>query len=911
MVAVAPLGRERELGQLLTAAGEAVGGRGAVVFLGGPTGSGKSFLLAALAAEVGAPAFAEADYVSVLCYETSAGNPLGPFGEVLRAITSQDRRGERAKSVLEVIGRVAPPLVELIPVIGKLASLGVKAVAEVGVYAIGGDHEGQQAQLAVDVAIALRSVADSRPLLVVIDDTHWIDAPSTEVIVRLAQGAAEHPLMLVVSYDSTLVDDRHPLARARAAVVGRPGVKDVPLPALSLDAIESILLVRYGTALDPMLAAWLLDLTEGSPLFVDQFLERLEAQAVIRREGEEWTLDGSVAGEPGSWLLDGGLARAKTPETLLEALRPRVADLTDEERALLEIGAVQGRRFLSSVLVRLLDQEEDDILDRLRRVAELRRMIASQEIEDWWSDHSALYSFAPGVLQELLYDRYAKSPYERRRRHLAVAQALETLIEEDDPPPRQAMLEIAHHYKEAGRPVEAAKRLVAVAESTFAEGADRETAAVAEDAVELLREALRKSPQSEAADAERLLARAILLQLLGREPSWHPEGGADARGQLLELAGEAEAAADACADARLKANARFAKALVLTAFSGLEEALVVYGEALELASAASDPLAEFAILVTFGHHANSRSLEEGSKLLRQARDLLDGGALGAQLTESQQASERSSLDATIGIAAFDLGRYGEALELLTPSPEALRAVHRREEAGWAHSFLAQVLLAIGSWEEAEASLRAGIERYAGPGDKPGLSGYLHGLLGRLHVQREPPRLEEARTELAAAREQSIGSGLRPVISLVDCYWAELLISEGTPEALKEAEQVLAGVCSFGWARSDITASSLRAEVALAEARLDDAVSLSTAAVANLEEHGGVVTAVRSEEILFRHARVLEAGGSPEAARYFAAAADVVRKKGESIPDGAQKGSFLGVRLSREILAAGPAHSRGG
>ena len=82
----APIGREQEFGELLATARDAVAGSGSIVFLAGATGSGKSFLVKAL---VEALAASDADprpeIVSVRCYETSAGNPLGPFGEVLRA----------------------------------------------------------------------------------------------------------------------------------------------------------------------------------------------------------------------------------------------------------------------------------------------------------------------------------------------------------------------------------------------------------------------------------------------------------------------------------------------------------------------------------------------------------------------------------------------------------------------------------------------------------------------------------------------------------------------------------------------------------------------------------------------------------------------------------------------------------
>src|SRR5439155_21392222 len=146
--------------------------------------------------------------------------------------------------------------------------------------------------------------------------------------------------------------------------------------------------------------------------------------------------------------------------SLLTLLAPRVEELEDEERSLLESGAVQGRRFLSTVLVRLLNAEARAIHQRLARIAERRGLIEPEDVEDWWSDRSALYAFDPGLLRELIYARRYTNSYERRLEHGAVAEALEALIEDDDPPPRQALLEIAHHYEAAGKPIEAARRLV-------------------------------------------------------------------------------------------------------------------------------------------------------------------------------------------------------------------------------------------------------------------------------------------------------------------------------------------------------------------------------------------------------------------------------------------------------------------
>jgi tetratricopeptide (TPR) repeat protein len=902
------IGREEELRRLLTASTQACEGHGSVVFLAGPTGSGKSFLLRNLAASL---ADTDVDVVSVLCYETGAANPLGPFIEALRALTNENRSGERAKRILDLLGRVAPPLLELIPMVGSLAGKVVKAGTDVGVYALGG-HEEQQKELAADVAVVLQHAAGEKPLVVVVDDAQWMDAASTEVITRLSETAAAHPLVLLIAYDADLLEDTHPMAVARAQAIGKGLAVEVKLTDLSPDGVAAFLTQRYGCLPGSRLAEWLHERTDGNLLFLEQYLTRLEEAGILRHEGESWTLDGTIEGERGAWSLGGRLRDAQTPDNLLELLRPRVAELEDEERSLLETGSVQGRRFLSSVLVQLLDREEDEVLDRLARLAERRRMIQPQAVEDWWSERSEQYTFDPGVLQDLLYGRYAKRPYERRRRHQAVAHALEALIGGEHPP-RHALLEIAWHYEQAGRPLEAAAKLVEVADSTFAEGADRETGVHAARALALLRQAAPQQPSGDAqTNPQHLLVRAILLLLLGGEPSWISYSASDERERLVELAEDGHRAACNLGDAKLEANALYAKAFVLTAYGSLDKALPVYEEALGVARTAGDPLAEFAILVKYGHHLDSIDLHQGLKLLHEAHELLLGDALSTVLDEQQRAGQTALLESRLGVAEFDLGHYGDALELLTRSSAALREFRTRDEGAWSLAFLAQLYTAIGLYEAGEATLREAIAIFADDPRPLGVRGYLNALLGHLYVEWGPPKLDAAREALPRAREETRSAGYRSVMPFAEIFWAELLLAEGTPEKVRDADEVLATAASFGWERSEITARSLRARVAIAEGRAAEALELSTQSVSQLEKRDGVVPTVRAEEIFFAHAQVLERAQQPGSEHYVLEAARRVREKADSLQDPAQRESYrTRVRLSREILnaaAAGPGPS---
>src|SRR6185503_5056712 len=123
---------------------------------------------------------------------------------------------------------------------------------------------------------------------------------------------------------------------------------------------------------------------------------------------------------------------------------------------------------------------------------------------------------------------------------------------------------IARHYEDGGDRLAAGTRLVDVAASLLDEGADKETAATAERAADLLRKGLEDELEDEQrGQAQTALARALILFLLGGEPSWQANPEVYGRDRLIAFADEAEKLA---ADDGLRANVCFAKARVLTAY---------------------------------------------------------------------------------------------------------------------------------------------------------------------------------------------------------------------------------------------------------------------------------------------------------------------------------------------------------
>jgi tetratricopeptide (TPR) repeat protein len=890
-----PVGRECEFQTLLDVVANARTGRGAVVLVAGPSGIGKSELVReftdALAASEGE---ADVEVESVICYARTHANPLGPFGEVLRAQTDPKREA-RTKRVKALIKEVAPDLVGLIPIIGNAASHAL----QIGMKVFdAGSPEEQQEKLASDVADALLHIAKDKPFVVVIRDAQWIDDASLEVVSRIINASRDTPLVLLLTYDTDLLAQNESFAYVVTEAVTRPGlVRRIELSDLSRDAVESVLRERYDGLATGRLADWLHDLTSGDPRFLVNYLESLEEAGVLRRDGDRWILDGAVDGAPGDWRLSGALAEARTPATLEELLRARIAKLAQEDLSLLETGAVQGRRFLTKVLAELLDRDHMELIRRLRIVADERGMVAAENVKDWWSKRSALFAFDPGALGRILNER--QTDFELAEYHVRVAEALEAMIADDDPPPRHALLEIAHHYEAADEAKKAAERYVQVAKSTFAEGAYRETAVHAQRAADLLRAVPPKGLASP--DGQALLAWALLLVILGGETSWRAAAASSSGEEVIALAHEATEAAGKSGDATLQANTLYATGVVLTAYRGLDEAVAAYEEALDIAHKADDKVDEFAILLRLGHQLDSVNLDRGRKMLETAQALLSDGGLDGVIDADRRALEEARLDMSIGVAEFDLGRFGEANERLVRSTKALRERGRCDDLAWSLVFLGQLYTAIGLYEDAEAALRDGVAVFAGRDEALGIRGYLNALLGHLYLEWERPA--DAREHLAAGRDEARASGFRGTIPMIEAFWAELLIAESTADALREARDTLEALDPFGWPRSQIARASLLGRVALAQGRIPEALASSAEAVAKLEDGGGHITATRSEEILFAHARILAAARSTDAQNFVRLAQQEVRGKAETLNDPAQKQSFLErVRLSREILS---------
>ncbi|MDP9374157.1 MAG: tetratricopeptide repeat protein [Chloroflexota bacterium] len=582
--------------------------------------------------------------------------------------------------------------------------------------------------------------------------------------------------------------------------------------------------------------------------------------------------------------------------------------LVDEDRKILQLGAVQGEQFLSLILAGLLEQEQPEALDdRLQKVIEQHRIINYCNGDEWTKERSETYTFEHILMQQAFYNKL--SPFRRRRYHRRVAELLERMLSEQPNPLRKLVLEVAHHYdhERGDEPLSAAQYYYQAAQSSFADGAFVETADLCQQALENLR-----TLAPEGAGRDRLQVEIIQLLLIASETRWRGKPGPRGELSVLALVGEAEAAASRTGERALLAQVKLIKGRVLVATGSVIQALQSMQEALDLACASGDPLAEFTVLSVYGHQKNKENLAQGLALLYQAHDLYEQRLKPAHARLPPVVVSRSlhRLQGALGVGEFDRGQYDVALGWLQESIAGLKRLNMHDDLLIMLNFLGQLYAAMGLFERARDALDEAIALLKDEQEPHPWNGYNLALLGKLYL--EWGRVQDAAEPLQQGWRETQATWQVDLATLVRNYYAELLMQPGyAGHDLVEAERLLAANAqesqANGLHRSTIAALSLRGRLALARGDTTAALRYSTAAVDSLEEKG-TMPALRTEEVLFNQYRVLQAAGLGDQARdYLARAYATLQQKADGIKNEDDRWAFLErVPTSRAIrVALGP------
>ena len=379
------VGRVAPLAAVHNVLSRTAAGEGRAVVITGEAGIGKSRLLREAAARARDAGFV---VLEGACFEADRGTPYAPLLDLVRAFA----KGSSPAVAAHTFAPAASALVAAFPELQSMFPDHGPIVA----------HDPQQSrrQLFHAIESSLLELGRTQPVLVSIEDAHWADDATLDLLSYLARGISTHPLTMLASYRSDEVSE--PLHRLLHELDRWRLISEIPLTRLSLSELEQMLAAIFdGSAPGGDFVDRLHALTDGNPFFVEEVLKSLVTSGDVSLRA-----DGTWHARP--------LARIEAPRTALDAVRRRLASLPFEAREIASVAAIVGRRFDFSFLQTLTGHDERALL------RSIRELIAAQLVTEEAPDR---FAFRHAITRDALVGELLAR--ERATIHRRVADALQ------------------------------------------------------------------------------------------------------------------------------------------------------------------------------------------------------------------------------------------------------------------------------------------------------------------------------------------------------------------------------------------------------------------------------------------------------------------------------------------------------
>ncbi|HZM97124.1 MAG TPA: sigma 54-interacting transcriptional regulator [Vicinamibacterales bacterium] len=296
----------------------------------------------------------------------------------------------------------------------------------------------------------LQASSEVCPLIVVLEDLHWMDQATTEFLATMTESLASGRVLLCATQRAgyslplaqNLFGTQLTLSRVSRADASTIGCSLVGASTLSAELQQLV---------D--------EKTEGNPFFVEEVLRSLQEGGSIERRGSEVGLKHPTA-------------KVDVPDSVRDVLLGRLARLDPASRDLLRVAAVIGREFPRRVLERVIGETPQPLEDRLRtlRSAEL---IHNTRV---WPE--VVYAFKHALIHEVAYD--AQDEAERRSEHARIGEAVEQAYSDRV---SEHFGVLAHHFTQAQRWHKSLEYLLAAAQQAERNFASREALALYDEAL--------------------------------------------------------------------------------------------------------------------------------------------------------------------------------------------------------------------------------------------------------------------------------------------------------------------------------------------------------------------------------------------------------------------------------------------
>jgi hypothetical protein len=486
------VGREQETRKLRDAFDQVLSGDGRVVMVVGEPGIGKTRTAEELTT------YARLRGAQVLwgrCYEGEGAPPYWPWVQIVRAYVHE----RDPKELLSDLGAGAADIAEVVSEVRERLP-GLPPVAKL-------EPEQARFQLFDSITAFLKNASKRQALVLVLDDLHWSDTPSLLLLQFLASELAGSRLFVLGTYRDVELRRQHPLSETLAALAREHHGERILLRGLGESDVARFIEMSAGLAPPPALVAAVYRETEGNPFFIHEVVRLLVHDGRLQSP------------EPNTgWSVE-------IPQGIREVIGRRLNQVSAEANKALTVASVLGREFDLTVLSRVVDLDEERLLQGIDEALAARLV---EEIPDSPGRHR----FTHALVRETLYEELSTT--RRVRLHRRIAEVLEVHYGSRS---ERHLAELAHHFAEGAHGGGDVDKAVAYATRA---GDQAATVLAYEDAGAHYERALQALDLKQT-PAE--LARCDLLIALGNSQRWALDP-VRARKPLLEAADVARAQGD-------------------------------------------------------------------------------------------------------------------------------------------------------------------------------------------------------------------------------------------------------------------------------------------------------------------------------------------------------------------------------
>lgn len=624
--------------------------------------------------------------------------------------------------------------------------------------------------------------ARQRPTLILLEDIHWSDELSMQLAGHLADELHDYPVLLVLAHRPL----GSPIPISYQRLQAKPFQTTLAVSELSPEAGLKLVQSKLGVAyLPPALANLLHEKGQGNPFFIEELVNSLLVDEVIRVEN-------------GECRIIGDLSRLELPNTVQKVVLARIDKLDEADKVTLKVAAAIGRTFQRDLLetvhpwLNVSNANLDEQLARLQAEDFTRQEVKESDLD---------FLFKHVITQEVAYETMLYS--QRRRLHATIGAALESRSPSGD---NEIVDLLAYHYARSDERAKALEYLQRAGQKALAGYAN-------EAAISYFSEAL--------SVAEELKNVKVQFELLaGRERAYNRIGNRIAQDQDLKQMKQLALNQNDLPHLFETINRRLQ---LITNLGQYHEAQTIAAEALALTRQHHHPLGEAHILINLGITAwRQGDYTQARRYLRQALDSPGAatdqqlratgrnylGLIHNQLAEVGQArqdyqaaialyqaagdrSGEAGCTNNLGLLESSLGRYTQARHYYTQALSICHTIGDRLREGISLNTLGQVETILGHHDRAAELLNRSLAIRLAIGDRRGEAFCLHDL-GSLHLAQGQPEPAIGYFQQACDRRRELGETGNYVASRAALGEAHLRANElaSAQHALDEALSLL-------------------------------------------------------------------------------------------------------------------------